>query len=136
MLSIKMEWSFALYLFIFFFFFFAVPLDAVTLTISPVGRPIAGNMYQLICEVSLTVGIRSTPVFSWLDTSGNTITSASGITIGAPSSTSLPISFDPLQVSNNGLYTCNATLYSLALSQPLIASTSITITVQSKKLCP
>ena len=113
---------------------FSVPLDAVTLTISRVGRPIAGNMYQLICEASLTVGIRSTPVFSWLDTSGNAITSASGITIGAPSSTSLPISFDPLQVSSNGIYTCNATLYSLALSQSLTTSTSIIIIVQSKRL--
>ena len=113
---------------------FSVPLDAVTLTISPVGCPIAGNMYQLICEVSLTVDIRSTPVFSWLDSSGNAIMSASGITIGASSSTSLPISFDPLQVSSNGIYTCNATLYSLASSQPLIASTSIRITVQSKRL--
>lgn len=89
-------------------------------------------MYDLLCLATIPDGIQSTPVFTWLDSNGNTITNVLGIMVGTATASSLPLEFGILRASHSGRYTCRATLFSLALRAPLSTSTSISLNVQCK----
>ena len=116
----------------FFFFFFIVPESAVSASISTVGNTVAGEMYEIVCEAVLEEGIQSTPVISWLGSDGERLTSGGGISVGPQIATSLSLEFSILRTSYSGQYTCQVTLYSLALRTPLSASASITLNVIGK----
>ena len=109
-----------------------VPAAALSLSIEPMGDPIAGNRLELLCSATIRNGIRSTPIFTWLDSNGNTVANADGITVGPPRATSLPLEFSLLRSSQSGSYTCSITLFSLALQVPLNITTSINLSVQSR----
>ena len=101
-------------------------------SISTVGNTVAGEMYEIVCEAVLEEGIQSTPVISWLNSGGGQLTSGGGISVGPRMATSLPLEFSILRASHSGQYTCQVTLYSLALQTPLTASASITLNVIRK----
>lgn len=109
-----------------------VPETALSPSIEPMGDPIAGNRLELLCSATIQNGIRSTPIFTWLDSIGNTIRTADGITVGPPRASSLPLEFSLLRGSHSGNYTCRITLFSLALQAPLTITTSISLNVESK----
>lgn len=109
-----------------------VPQSAVSVSISAVGNTIAGEMYEIVCEAVLEEGIQSTPVISWLNSGGGRLTSGSGISVGPQMATLLALEFSILTTSQSGKYTCQVTLYSLALQTPLTASASITLNVIGK----
>lgn len=100
-----------------------------TLTI---GNAVAGETYEIICEASLKQGIQATPFFRWLNSNGDRVVNDGDISIGPATASSLQIVFDILKVSHSGIYTCEVTLYSLALQSPLIISTNISLDVDSK----
>ena len=92
----------------------------------------AGYTFQLLCSANILNGIRSTPIFSWHDSDGGNILSTTDISVGPQLATTLPLEFNLLRVSDSGMYTCNVTLFSLALQQPLTISASINVDVQCK----
>ena len=100
-----------------------------TLTI---GNAVAGETYEIICEASLKQGIQATPFFRWLNSNGDRVVNDGDISVGPATASSLQIVFDILKVSHSGIYTCEVTLYSLALQSPLIISTNISLDVDSK----
>lgn len=100
-----------------------------TLTI---GNAVAGETYEIICEASLKQGIQATPFFRWLNSNGDRVVNDGDISVGPATASSLQIVFDILKVSHSGIYTCEVTLYSLALQSPLITSTNISLDVDSK----
>ena len=113
---------------------YAVPPTALSVSIEATGDTIAGEIYTIECIASLSDGIQSTPFFTWLDSNNSTVVNNNNIVVGPPTASSLPLVFQVLTVSLSGQYTCQATLYSLALERPLIVSTSIHLDVQSKSL--
>ena len=113
-------------------FYPTVPESAVSVSISTVGNTVAGEMYEIVCEAVLDEGIQSTPVIYWLSSGGGQLTSGGGISVGPQMATSLPLEFNILRASHSGQYTCQVTLYSLALQTPLAASASITLNVIGK----
>lgn len=112
----------------------AVPETSVSLSINTLGNPIAGRMYNLFCITSVADGIQSTPILTWLDSNGYSVTTGDDITVGPPTAISLPLQFNILRESNSGTYTCSAILYSLALQVPLVITASFDMSVQRKKL--
>lgn len=96
------------------------------------GDPVAGSMLELLCSAAIQNGIGSTPIFTWLDSDGNTIRSSDGIAIGPPRDSSLSLEFSLLRGSHTGRYTCRVTLFSLALQVPLTITISVDLNVRSK----
>ena len=120
-------WSHLLYL-----SFSSVPPNPLRISINPVGSPIAGNAYELLCEATVAEGIQTTPHIHWdgysPDSSGDiTVSNAmfNGLT------TTLPLEFSVLRVTHAGNYTCQATLYSTALDSPLTVTEATTLNVES-----
>ncbi len=114
------------------FEFITVPENAVRASITTVGSEVAGAMYSIVCEAVLEQGIQSTPILTWYDSDGERIVNRDGISVGRPTASMLPLEFSILRVSHSGQYTCQVTLYSLALQTPLTASTSITLNIVCK----
>lgn len=90
----------------------------------------AGNNYDILCLATVVDGIQSTPIFTWSDSGGDQISSGDGIVVGPPTANSLPLEFSLLTGSHSGRYTCNVTLFSLALQEPIAFSTSINLRVE------
>ena len=112
----------------------AVPSNAVVLSVMTIGNAIAGESYEIICEASLVHGIQTTPFFTWFNSDGDRVANDDDIAVGPATATSLQIVFDILKLSHSDVYTCEVTLYSLALQSPLVISTNISLDVESKFL--
>lgn len=110
-------------------FLVTVPDSAVSVSISTNGNTVAGEMYDVLCEAVLEDGIQSTPFLTWLNSDGQQVMSGDGISVGPPTATSLPLEFSVLRASHSGEYTCQATLYSLALQTPIVTTASISLDV-------
>ena len=82
----------------------------------PSDLPIAGESYTLECSVGGSEGSLN---FQWLGppdgSTPATVVSSGSITIGSTSTTS-QLQFRPVQQSDNGSYSCNATTNGLTLS--------------------
>ena len=109
-----------------------VPESAVKASITTVGNAVAGEMYDVVCEAVLKEGIQSTPFITWLNSDGDRVVNGDDISVGPSTSSSLPLKFSILRASHSGRYTCEVTLYSLALQTPLTVSASITLNVMGK----
>ena len=72
----------------------------------------AGVEYQLMCEVEAVEGLVYTPQLEWNNAHGN-LTSVDSVTIGSQESigntTRLSLTFNPLNTSHGGSYTCTYT---------------------------
>lgn len=97
-----------------------------------IGNAIAGETYEMICEASLKHGIQSTPFFTWMNSDGDTVMSDGNISVGPATASYLQMVFDILKTSHSGIYTCEVTLYSLALQSPLVTSINTSLDVESK----
>ena len=104
-------------------------------SITTVGNAVAGAMYNVVCEAVLEQGIQSTPFLAWYNSDGERVISGDGISVGPPTASTLPLEFSILRISHSDQYTCQVTLYSLALQEPLTASTSINLNVVCKLIC-
>ena len=82
----------------------------ISASITESGNSIAGEIYSLVCSVTVT-GSTEQPTITWLDPMNNQITSGV-VTTGSIST----LTFNPLAVSHTGKYTCRATLGSAEMS--------------------
>ena len=101
-------------------------------SITTIGNAVAGQTYEVICEASLRQGIQATPFFRWLNSDGDRVMNDDDISVGPGTASTLQMVFDILKLSHRGTYICEITLYSLALQQPLIISTNISLDVECK----
>ena len=77
------------------------------MSISTSGSNTAGEMYSLLCEVSVPIG---TPKITWLYSNGTEIMNGDGITLSLTSDTTYKLNFNPLDYSDVGIYTCIANI--------------------------
>ena len=73
--------------------------------------PVAGEMYSLTCTVTISPDLTGTPTVGWTGDEG-----VMSVTEGTPETsgrvTTLTLTFNPLQDSQDGEYTCITTLVS------------------------
>ena len=77
------------------------------MSISTSGSNTAGEMYSLLCEVSVPIG---TPNITWLYSNGTEVMNGNGITLSLKSDTTYKLTFNPLDYSDVGIYTCIANI--------------------------
>ena len=77
------------------------------MSISTSGSNTAGEMYSLLCEVSVAIG---TPNITWLYSNGTAVMNGNGITLSLTSDTTYKLTFNPLEYSDVGIYTCIANI--------------------------
>lgn len=97
---------------VFFCLYHTVPSGQLQLYISAEGNPIAGQTYNLTCDVIIPVGMTAPVLVQWQDSSG-VISSGSGLTVGeaieSGANLSLSLQFSPLRLSHGERFICNAT---------------------------
>ena len=95
-----------------FCLYYSVPSGQLQLYISAEGSPIAGQTYNLTCDVILPVGMTAPVLVQWQNSDG-AVSSGSGLTVGetmeSGSNLSLSLQFSPLRLSHGQRFICNAT---------------------------
>ena len=101
------------------------------MSISTSGSNTAGEMYSLLCEVSVAVG---TPNITWLYSNGTEVMNGNGITLSLTSDTTYKLTFNPLDYSDVGIYTCIANITVVHATDIFegSGSNSDTVSVRSK----
>ena len=96
---------------------------------------VVGNPYGVVCLGAKAIGgLISNPVPVWLDSSGTAVLGGGGgVSVVTTSAGELTLSFSPLQTSHAGLYTCQVSLMSPALSSPIVETAPFTVTLQRKQ---
>ena len=90
-------------------------------------------IYSLTCTVSKISGLINSPTATWT-TGGVAVSNGNDITVSSTASDTSSLStltFDPLRTSHGNIYSCDGSLSSPALDDPLIASTVENNNVQS-----
>ena len=103
------------------------------------GTVTPGEVYTLICRVTVQNGLTSAPRITWLNPNGQVVSSEGAITvaiqpvIGNPTRlTSYALTFSPVHTSHAGTYTCKATVVSPYGTMMQSASATVNVTVQSE----
>ena len=90
----------------------------ILVTITSSGDNTAGDGYSLMCSTRISTGLIGQPTITWLDSMDNEIIiSTNGI-----------LTFNPLMVSDAGMYTCRAILNSI------VETAEVMVTVESEYL--
>lgn len=114
-----------------------MPPDSIATSLSAVGPPVAGYNYSITCSVTLAEGIVGTPSIVWINSHGQQLNTTGDIILsGSMTSgrvTTQTLHIDPIRTSDEGTYTCMATLASLALTHPLNSLTTLFVNVQHRK---
>ena len=84
------------------------------ITFSESGTGIAGDTFNVTC----TVDVSRPPDVQWMYPNGTTVTNGSGIVVGSPmrvgNITNLTLTFNPLNTSHGGQYTCHSVVTALS----------------------
>ncbi len=109
-----------------------MPEPALSLTTEASGDLTIGQTYSLTCNVTEIIdGLTDSPVVEWLNDTG-TVMDLSVADSGT--SASQRITFNPLQTSHAGEYTCRATLVSPSVEGGTITMVAVqSVTVESKQ---
>ena len=107
-------------------------LPALAVSIREEGTAIAGETYSLTCTAIEEGDVHETPQMQWIGPDGAVVTDTGRITVGSTETTGMTTTssllFDPLSVSHDGVYTCQA--YVELIHQ--MRSSSHPVTVRSK----
>ena len=100
---------------------FSSPVPTITVRVaSSVGTPMVGSMYSLTCTITGAGRLASAMMtYQWLK-NGAVV---SGQTVAT-------LSFSPLTSSDAGSYTCQATVTSILLSDPITTASSNSLSVR------
>ena len=106
-------------------------------SISSIGPSVAGYNYTLTCTVTLIEGMSGAPNIWWTDADGQLVSSSGDIILYDPlttgRTTTLTLYFDPIRMTDGGMYICMASVPSLALTAPQNSSTNHVINVLLSK---
>ena len=114
-----------------------VPISALEVSIIPdAGMPTASQRYQMQCTASVLPGIDSPVTLQWLIGEGQELDEDSDISISAVNVngtlTSQYVIFSVLRTNHSAEYSCNASLSSPALDEPLLSTAEFILTVESE----
>lgn len=116
----------------------AVPPNPIENSINSDGPSVAGYNFTLTCTVMSIEGL-GTPNVLWVDAEGYPANSTDDILLGdlmtSGQITTRNLYFDPIRISDEGIYTCISTLYSPSLDSHLNSSASYELNVQLSKTC-
>ena len=87
--------------------------------------PVVGQPYQIDCSGTVPDSLSGNVTASWIDETGAVIASQQGI-----GSATAALSFNMLQLSDAGTYTCIVTVTSNLLNRPLRTSRSLNLTIE------
>ena len=111
-----------------FLILFSYSAEQYDISISTTGVPTAGEEYTLTCRVIVSAG---TPTIQWQYSNGNMVTTGGDITVGSPETsgtvTTLTLTFNPLQTSHGGEYSCRS-----VVQETVERTAMIDVTVQSE----
>ena len=117
----------------------AVPPSPLMVLINPsiTGTQVAGSAYTLSCiSLKSVSGLSLSAQIQWIGPTGTPLATSSNIAVESAVTESLRttqnITFSSLYTSNAGVYTCQSTLSSLALSTPYQTMQTYTITISGK----
>ena len=115
-------------------FLYAV-LDCPVIEIWSSGIFTAGEVYSLICDVSLSHNLTGSPVIEWVGSDGNVIDNTTlrnvSLTSSSPSTT-MTLLFNPLRTSHRDMYWCRATLTDTTANISLMNNALITLVIQGE----
>ena len=110
-----------------------VPASSITVSTSYEGTAIVGGTYSISCAVTKPAALLSAPDITWISPSGSEISGQINTTqIGNTTVTSVTVQFNPLLLSHSGLYMCDVSISSPALSAPLNFTSTAQVSIQSK----
>ena len=119
-----------------------MPPSPLTTQINPssAGTQRAGSGYSLTCiAVKTASGLTQSARTLWRGPDGVTVVTGGSITVADPVYESLrtrqTISFTSLSTAHAGVYTCDGTLSSPALTTPYQTTTSYTVAISGRLLC-
>ena len=108
-----------------------VPENAISVSISQSGIPVAGSEFNLICTVSEVIsGLTNMPTAAWLDSNNMVITQDIAVSRSDNVSSSI-LRFNPLRTSLQQRYTCSGSIVSPALTDPVGVTTDSTFIIES-----
>ena len=103
------------------------------------GTSIAGQIYTLLCRVTVPDGVTTEPLITWYSPQGSALLSGGELivsnqpVIGNPSRlTTYSAQFSRLLTSHSGMYTCRATITSPYGTIQQSASRTANISIQSE----
>lgn len=115
-----------------------VPPAAIETSISAIGPAVAGYNFSLTCSVTQIEGLVGIPSLVWTDNNDLLVVSTDDVILNDPVTSGLTTSqtlcTDPIRTSDEGIYTCKATLSSSALTTPLNSSATYFVDVQQSKI--
>lgn len=115
--------------------FNAVPNDWATIEITESTTPTENTNYTLLCTVTFHVDLGGTPSLVWLDQSGREMHSGNNETSWHALTTdkqTLALMFKSLQPTDQQLYTCNVSVYSLYLDITIFKASERDLILRSK----
>ena len=120
------------------YIFPSVPATSIETSVSSVGPPVAGYNYSLVCTLTLRAGLLGTPTLWWIGRDGEPISLGGDVVVLGPVMSGLTVSltlfFDPIRTTDEGTYTCMASLSSPALNEVLNSSASSFVDIQLSKI--
>ena len=119
---------------------FAVPEDVYTIEVETTGMSTAGQSQTVECSAMETVeGLSNRVELAWFHSNGIPVVGGEEFLLEnsiITGKTTLTLQFVTLRTSHAQTYTCEATLLSPALHGPLIKTTTVNVTVESKHAVP
>ena len=110
----------------FVFTYIGNPIVSITTS----GSNIAGNMYSLLCSVSVVFG---TPNITWFYSNGTKLLNSSGttqtLTTISETKQTYKLHFNPLMYTHSSEYTCVASLTVIHYNDTFIGVSNVTTTV-------
>ena len=112
---------------------FLVLQSTINLSTSVEGSNVAGDSYTIYCMVRTPSGLSALPEITWSNPTSveiqgqtnNTVINNSAVVFST-------VTLTPLLTSQSGVYTCQVSVQSPSLLQPLNISDMVTVSVQSK----
>ena len=105
------------------FFVFTVPLPQIDFTSTL--PPVEGQPYQSDCSGTVPDSLSGSVNTSWIDSNGDLVASQQGL-----GSATAALSFNLLQLSDAGTYTCVVTVSSPLVSRTFVNSTTFDLAVE------
>ena len=107
--------------------------STINLSTSVEGSNVAGDSYTIHCMVRIPSGLSALPEITWTNPTSVEIQGQTNNTVINNSAVFFStVTLTPLLTSQSGVYTCQVSVQSPSLLQPLNISDMVTVSVQSK----
>ena len=107
--------------------------SSVQVFTSSLGSASAGSPFAIVCTVTKPSVLLGIPKIYWIKSDGGHMSGQlTNIETEKTVSNTITVQFNPLLASYNGVYTCQVSVQSPALPQPISISSAVTVNVHCK----